>query len=164
MADQDLLRRKGPPHYPRPGLRAPDPEATPALSRQVPVRPARFPVGLDRPDKPLLPPPEQVEGTALSIAAYLGRVDEVSDLGLVTVTLWERPNGREGLTSLSVHDHLGGRTPATGDMLWIWTWIDVAEDRTEKPKIHVDIETRELDDEDRARLSALIAALTEAQG
>lgn len=163
MADQGLLRRRRPPHHPR--ACAPNVDPALSLARQVPVRPARFPVGPDEPGKPLFPPPEKVEGTALSVAAYLGRVEEVSEDGQVTVTVWERPNGREGMTSLSVNDHLGGRTPATGDLLWIWTWLDaIAETHAPKEQIHVEVETRALDTSDRARLHVMLAELTEDRG
>ncbi|WP_437306999.1 hypothetical protein [Sorangium sp. So ce388] len=99
------------------------------------------------------------------MAAYLGRVEEVSEDDQVTVTVWERPNGREGMTSLSVNDHLGGRTPAMGDLLWIWTWLDAtAEAHAPKERIYVEAETRALDTSDRSRLRSLLAELTENQG
>lgn len=157
MAEPDLLRGPKPPHYPR--ARAQDPKLLPTLARRIPVRPARFPVGLDRVDRSLSPPPEKIGGTALSVAAYLGRVDEVSRAGEVTVTLWERPNGREGLTTLSVRKHLGGQRPGMGDLLWIWTWVDVAKTGRSKDRIHVEVESRTLGDADRARLQALLAEI-----
>lgn len=156
MADPRLLWGRRPPHYPR--AFAQDVDRMQTLEHQVPVRPARFPVGLE---KPLFPPPGKVRGTAISVASYLGRVEEVSETGEVTVTLWERPNGREGLTTLSVTDHLEGKAPNAGDLLWIWTWIDVIEKDRREPGIHVEVESHELDEEARARLRALSARLEE---
>jgi hypothetical protein len=112
MAERGLLRDRRPPHYPRAISR--NDELSLSLTRRVPVRPARFLVGLDR---ALFPPSEQVEGTAVSVAAYVGRVEEVSKAGEVTVTVWERPNGREGLTALSIRKHFGRtKRPAPGDL------------------------------------------------
>ncbi|WP_437953347.1 hypothetical protein WME98_23715 [Sorangium sp. So ce296] len=122
-------------------------------------------MGLDEPERPLFPPPEKVEGTALSVAAYLGRVEEVSENNEVTVTVWERPNGREGMTSLSVNEHLGGKTPSMGDLLWIWTWLDATtEAHTPQARIHVEAETRALDANDRSRLRSLLADLAKDDG
>ncbi|MEP7119632.1 MAG: hypothetical protein ABJE95_01935 [Byssovorax sp.] len=156
MAAFELLRSARLPHYPR--ARADDP-ASLALERHVAVRPGRFPVGLDRPDRGLLPPPDKVLGTAISVAAYMGRVDEVSKAGEVTTTLWERPNGCEGLTTLSVPEHFGGQTPAVGDLLWICTWVDVAPTGHRKDGFHIEVETRKLTDDDRARLNSLLAEI-----
>lgn len=162
MAARDPLEKARPPQYPRRRTRHFEPTAF--LDRQVPVHPARFVVGMDSEERPLFPPSKQVEGTALSIAAYLGRVDEVSKRGEVTVTVWERPNGREGLTTLSVRKHLEGKRPSVGDLLWIWTWMDFLEGGEEKPKIHVEIESRDLDEADRERLRDLLAKLEESKG
>lgn len=156
MADLHLQRDIRPPHYPRARAQKQGPIA---LERHVTVRPGRYPVGLDRPDRSISPPSHKISGTAISVAAYLGRVDEVSKAGEVTTTLWERPNGCEGLTTLTVRKHLGGRRPAVGDLLWIWTWVDVARTGRRKDRIHIEVETRTLDDGDRARLKALLAEI-----
>jgi hypothetical protein len=121
-------------------------------------------VGLDCPKRSLYPPFNKITGTAVQVAAYLGRVDELSKAGEVTVTLWERPNGREGLTTLSVRKHLGGNWPAIGDLLWIWTWADVAGTGRRKDRIHVEVESRTLDEADRTRLQVLLAELNEMDG
>jgi hypothetical protein len=120
-------------------------------------RPARFPVGMKR---SLFPPDSAaVHGTPLSVAAYLGRIEEVTDDGAVTVTLWERPNGREGLTVLSTHEHFPDKEPSTGDLLWIWTWIDVSREHGREKRIYMELESRILDDDDRVRLRDLLADL-----
>lgn len=163
MLPRDPLYRMPPPHYPRTFSKKFAPEVV--LSRQVPVHPARFVVGMDEEKRPLYPEglqPPKVEGTAIACASYVARVDQVTERGEVSVTLWERPNGREGLTTLLVDTHLGGKRPLAGDLLWIWTWVDVVDhdgESREVPKIHVDIETRELTDEDRNHLRDLVAQL-----
>jgi hypothetical protein len=67
MGRDRFLRDEKPEHYPH--LCAPDPEREPTLVRHVPVRPGRFPVGLDDEERPLYPPREKVKGTPLSVAA-----------------------------------------------------------------------------------------------
>ncbi|HMY22050.1 MAG TPA: hypothetical protein PKA58_37250, partial [Polyangium sp.] len=96
-----------------------------------------------------------VEGTAISCTSYVARVDEVSARGEVSVTLWERPNGREGLTTLVWDKRLGDERPEAGDLLWIWTWVDVVEGK-KIDKIHVQIERAELTEEDRAHFQELL--------
>ncbi len=159
MLPNDPLYRMQPPHYPR--TFAKKLVRYDGLSRQVPVHPAHFVVGMDDVKRPLYPerlPASKVEGTAISCASYVARVDQVTERGEVSVTLWERPNGREGLTTLLVDGPLEGKRPSMGDLLWIWTWVDVVDGKA-TTKIHVEIETRELTADDRKHLRALVAQL-----
>lgn len=150
------MEKTSPPHYPR--AFAKNVKARENLLRRVPVHPARFVVGMDEPERPLFPPAKKVKGTAIQCASYVARVEEVGEDGAVTVTLWERPNGREGLTALSVDEHLDGQWPNVGDLLWIWTWVDVHEG-ARKNRIHVVAEKTELTNEDRSALGRMLDQL-----
>jgi len=133
-----------------------------SLGREsVPVHPAHFVVGMDDEKRPLYPEglkAGKVKGTAISCASYVARVDQVTKRGEVSVTLWERPNGREGLTTLAVDGALEGKWPSMGDLLWIWTWVDVVRGEA-TTKIHVEIEKAELSEADRIYLRGLLAEL-----
>lgn len=157
MTERSPLEKTRPPHYPRAFSKKI--KGHEVLFRQVPVHPARFVVGMDEPEWPLFPPPDKVEGTAIQYASYVARVQEVDEDGNVTVTLWERPNGREGLTALSVDEHLGGQRPNVGDLLWIWTWIDVVN-RRRKKRIYVEREQPKLTHADRQLLGSIAEQLT----
>jgi hypothetical protein len=156
MSGSDLIQGLRPPHYPRALKIGVEPMGS--LVHNVPVRPARFVVGMARSEKSLLPPLDQVTGTALSVAAFIGRVDEISNATQVTVTIWERPNGREGLTTLIIPIHFKGEAPAVGDILWIWTWDDVADSGRHEDRIHIEVESREIDEPVLARLRAVLEA------
>jgi hypothetical protein len=117
---------------------------------------------MDDGNRPIFPPNREVQGTAIQCASYVGRVDDVGEQGEVTVTLWERPNGREGLTTLSVDKHLAGKPPSVGDLLWIWTWVDVTE-RRRKNRIYTEVECSELTGEDLQQLRELLARLQKGQ-
>lgn len=158
MERRGLLEGERPEHYPR--RHAPAAELPLHLTRHVPVRPARFLVGVSA-GRGLYPPKDKVKGTPLQAASYVARVEEVSEAGEVTVTLWERPNGREGLTTLSVTEHLEGKAPSVGDLLWIWTWMDATRNGPNEgePRIHVEVEPPGLDEADRERLRELVRKL-----
>jgi len=150
------LEKTRPPHYPRAfSKNVKDHEG---LFRQVPVHPARFVVGMDEPEWPLFPPAEKVQGTAIQCASYVARVEEVDEDGHVTVTLWERPNGREGLTALSVDEHLGGQRPNVGDLVWIWTWVDVVNGEN-KTRVHCKLERAQLSAADQSYFKGLLSRL-----
>lgn len=162
MTERTPLEKERPPHYP--WTFAKNVRARESLFRRVPVQPARFVVGMDEPDRPLFPPHKQIQGTAIQCASYVARVEEVGSRGEVTVTLWERPNGREGLTILSVDKHMRGNSPSAGDLLWIWTWVDVdAKESRRKKCIHIEVEQPELTDTDRHKLKALLCRLQGAK-
>jgi hypothetical protein len=153
----ELSRHDRPSIYPRrraelapPGPRAP-------LERSVAARPGRFLVGFD--GRSLYPPPEKLSGIPLSTAAYVGRVEEVDPEGGVTVRAWARPSGWEGLTIIDTHKAEFDRAPSAGDLLWIWTWVESrrgAESTAER--IVIEVEHRELGQDDRARIGALLAS------
>ncbi len=170
MTSSNPLLRSPVPHYPKRGLMrfVRKSESDVSLARApVAVPPAHFVVGMEEDKRPLYPerlpeglPEGIVEGTAISCTSYVARVDEVSARGEVSVTLWERPNGREGLTTLVWDKRLGDERPEAGDLLWIWTWVDVVEGKS-IDKIHVEIERAELTEEDRLELGALLERLRE---
>ena len=156
MAKLRPLEKSSPAHYPR--AFAKNVKVGDSLRRQVAVHPAHFVVGMEEDKRPLYPeglPEGIVEGTAISCTSYVARVDEVSARGEVSVTLWERPNGREGLTTLVWDKRLGDERPESGDLLWIWTWVDVVEGK-KIDKIHVQMERAELTEEDRAHFQELL--------
>jgi hypothetical protein len=140
----------------------PGPTRPPGLTTRLPVRPARFAVGLGEPVRwaefpstgsaPLLP------------AFYLGRVEEVSPEGSVLVVLWERPSGRELSTALSAErDFPAGGRPVPGDLLRVWTWVELREredgrcDQVEQ--IRVEREPPRLTEGERESLIALVVEL-----
>jgi hypothetical protein len=124
------------------------------------VRPARFVVGLDElvgadEDKAL--PPISVKSAPLRVANYLGRVEELNETGKITATVWEIPSGREAVTTLSPTDPAIIREsfeppPELGDLLRIWTWVELAQDGSgsEQPQVFFNIETDETDEGDEA--------------
>lgn len=160
MGREHLLRDEKPKHYPRQHGPDPDRELNLGLVRRVPVRPGRFLMGFDG-KRPLSPPRDQVNGIPLSVASYVGRVEEIDGDGEVTVRVWARPSGWEGLTTLDAGKPTFEREPSVGDLLWIWTWIDVLSDRSEEKRIYVEVEHRQLVETDRMRLRALAAKLRE---
>ena len=161
MGRENFLRDQKPKRYPR--RFAPSHEPEPSLARRVPVRPGRFPVGLDDEQRPLYPPPHKVTGVPVSTAAYLGRVEEIDREGEVTVRVWERPSGWEGMTTIDPREADFESAPAVGDLLWIWTWIDASKERGEEPRTYVQVEHRDVTDEERERLRALLARLEEGE-
>lgn len=115
------------------------------LERRVPVQPARFVVGLED-HRELFP--ERVRARMVNApqrpALYRGRVEEVGDDGELTVTVWETPGGREGVTSIrwgapeTVQLPPEG-APSPGDMLRIWTWIELGAGGSPTPRIVFEI-------------------------
>jgi hypothetical protein len=82
------------------------------------------------------------------------------------VRVWARPSGWEGLTTLDAREDDFDQAPAVGDLLWIWTWDDVWKEQGrehKEPGICVQVERRELTDDARARLRALLAELKESE-
>ncbi len=159
MTQRSPLEKVAPRHYPR--AFAKSVKNVGSLRRSVPVHPAHFVVGMDDEKWPLYPEGlagNKVEGTAIQCASYVARVEQVTEKGEVSVTLWERPNGREGITTLLVNGPLEEKWPSVGDLLWIWTWIDVVNGQA-KTKIHVEIEHAELSEADRTDLKKLLAEL-----
>lgn len=123
------------------------------LERRVPVRPARFVVGLDElvdseEDRAL--PPIPVQSAPLRVASYLGRVEEVDPAGALTATVWEIPSGREAITTLSPADSAIVGTfepmPQSGDLLRIWTWIEFPLGGAEEHRVFFKIEEDETDE------------------
>jgi hypothetical protein len=104
----------------------PGPTRSPGLSTRLPIRPARFVVGLAEPVR--WAEFKAAESAPLLPAFYLGRVEEVGPAGEVLAVLWERPSGRELSTELSLQEHFstGGR-PVPGDLLRLWTWVELRE-------------------------------------
>jgi hypothetical protein len=86
-------------------------------------------------------------------------VEDVDLEGGVTVRAWARPSGWEGLTIIDVHNAELDRSPVVGDLLWIWTWLEIdraGERQTER--IVIEVEHRELSEDDRAGIRALLGA------
>jgi hypothetical protein len=139
----------------------PGPTRSPGLVTRLPVRPARFPVGLGEPV--LWPDFQEAQSAPLLPAFYLGRVEEVTSEGMVLATLWERPSGRQMSTQLSVASHFQGTSPVPGDLLRIWTWVEVretAEGQGERiDRTRVMRESPRLENADREELTALAAQL-----
>lgn len=137
------------------------------LERRVPVRPARFVVGLEEPEE--LWPPEVrsvLGGAPLRPAVYLGRVEEIGPGGELTATVWETPSGREAVTTLAARDLLPApavhpERPQVGDLLKIWTWIELREDGGQQPRVVFDVVPNERDDEALEEIDEVIAALKE---
>src|SRR5262249_5858430 len=153
-----------PEHYPH--WHEPEYEGEVALVRRMPLRPGRFTVGLGDAQRGMKPPRDRVKtrGTPLSAAAYVGRVEEVAADGEVTVRVWARPSGGEGLTTLDAWGGAFDREPSPGDLLWIWTWTDIWREHGEvrrAERVHVEVERRELDEGERARIRTLLAELRE---
>jgi hypothetical protein len=77
--------------------------------------------------------------------------------------LWERPSGRQMSTQLSVASHFQGTSPVPGDLLRIWTWVEVretAEGQGERiDRTRVMRESPRLENADREELTALAAQL-----
>jgi len=125
-----------------------------SLERRVPVRPARFVVGLDEligseEDQAL--PPIPVRYAPLRVASYLGRVEEIDSAGEITATVWEIPSGREAVTTLSPTDPavVPGAfepTPQPGDLLRIWTWVELPAEGPEEHRVFFKIEADETDE------------------
>jgi hypothetical protein len=127
---------------------------TPHLHRRVDTRPARFVIGLD----------EDVDwrwldGTPVNPAFYLGRVEEVTADGSVVTTLWERPSGREAFAPLSLAEHFAGQAPSPGDLLRIWTWMELREDQPPVDHYRIEVETQTLSEEERELLTELVDEL-----
>jgi hypothetical protein len=138
------------------------------LGRRVPVRPARFVVGLEEHEEPW--PAEvvgQLQGAPQRAAIYLGRVEEVGPKGELTVTVWETPSGREAVTTLSAGDAVilpeltTEQRPEIGDLLRIWTWIELDERGNQTPRVVYRVVPDEPDQADLARLDQVISALKE---
>jgi hypothetical protein len=62
------------------------------------------------------------------------------------------------LTTLLVDGPLEGKWPLVGDLLWIWTWVDVVHGQA-TTKIHVEIERAALVEADRTYLRELLFEL-----
>lgn len=159
MTGSPFVRRV--PRYPRRFLpAAPKPVC---LERHVSVRPARFVVGLDElvgTDEDQALPPISVESAPLRVANYLGRVEELDEAGEITATLWEIPNGREAVTTLSPTDPAIMPTsfeppPEPGDLLRIWTWVELSREGSEQPRVFFKIESDESDEGDEANSDEL---------
>jgi hypothetical protein len=166
MGREHFVRDEKPKHYPRWCAPLPGPDPALTLERRTSTRPGRFPVGLD--ERPLQPPRDEVNGTPLSAAAYVGRVEEVDGEGEVIVRAWARPSAREELMTLDTYgrDERGpyfDRAPASGDLVWIWKWKDVSKEHGMEERVHVEVERRELSDDDRARLCDLLAKLKDEE-
>jgi hypothetical protein len=85
-----------------------------------------------------MPPREQLKGEPVGPRKYLGRVNETFGETLA-LTLWEVPNGRELLASVSVSNpevttdeglHTG--TPVT-----LWTWREFDEEGSPHDRVHI---------------------------
>jgi hypothetical protein len=154
-----FVRRWRIPRYPERFL--PEAPGELRLVHQVDVRPGQFAIGLEEPALK----EEWLQGEPVQVAQYLGRVEEVSPSGDVTVTLWERPSGREAMSTLDVAKHFKGNWPRAGDLLHVWTWMELLPgDENPHPRIHIDTETRKLGDSERARLHDLLLELKEGRG
>lgn len=127
------------------------------LKRHVSVRPARFVVGLDElvgADEDQALPPISVDSAPLRVANYLGRVEELDEAGEITATVWEIPSGREAVTTLSPTDPAVVREsfeppPEPGDLLRIWTWVELPPNGSEKPRVFFKIDSDEVDQVDQ---------------
>lgn len=151
----EVSRHTRPAFYPRRRAELAPQQAVAPLKRRVAARPGRFLVGFN--DKSLFPPRDKVRGIPLATAAYVGRVEEVDPEGGVTVRAWARPAGWEGLTILDSHTADFDRSPAPGDLVWIWTWVEARRGEAETAKrIVVEVEHREIDEQDRARILTLL--------
>lgn len=152
------------PRYPERFL--PTSPREPRLTRRQAVRPARFVVGLED-CKEFLPERvwQLVRHAPQRVAIYLGRVEEVTPSGELTLTVWEAPSGREAVTTL-----MGGELefvgappeapPRPGDVLRIWTWIELQaggakERRVLGELVHTEPHPDELEPVDEALIAVL---------
>jgi hypothetical protein len=143
----------------------PGPTRPPSLVTQLPVRPARFPVGLSEPvqwdDLP------EAASAPLTPAFYLGRVEETGADGAVVATLWERPSGRELSTTLSVSEHFQGQAPLSGSLLRVWTWVELLEGEdhraTARNRVKVSVETPEASEKELKQTQHLLERLSRGE-
>ena len=130
-----------------------------------PIRPARFPVGLDLEEADPVRLPKRVtdrlESAPVKPAFYLGRVEEVDSEGELTVRMWEWPSGRETLASLSADEHLEGPRPRPGDLLHVWTWIELPGSGEVDRRVAVQLEKPRLEEQEREALRRLLDSLGE---
>jgi hypothetical protein len=125
------------------------------------LRPARFTIGLgERVRWEDLPWADSAPSCG---AFYLGRADAVTDEE-VLATLWERPSGREATTTLNIRDHFEGQPPNPGDLLRIWTWVELPGEGEQRPGIKVTVETRELTEAERRHLGEVADKLEKSAG
>lgn len=140
----------------------PGPTRAPGLTTRLPIRPARFVVGLAETVRWAEFTPAQ--SAPLLPSFYLGRVEEVSPAGEVLAVLWERLSGRELTTELSSETHFTvGDRPVAGDLLRLWTWVELreqAEGRCEQVnRVRAEREPPRLTEAERQRLAELAATL-----
>jgi len=134
----------------------PRPVRAPGLETRLELRPARFALGLGeffRWDEI-----DEARNAPVNGAFYLGRVEEVSGDD-VLATVWERPSGREASTTLSVKDNFQGKAPASGNLLRIWTWVELPGQDERVPRLKVEVEEPQLTDTERQELRALAESL-----
>jgi len=102
-------------------------------------------------------------GAPLHPAIYLGRVEEIGSGGELTATVWETPSGREAVTTLVARDLLPVSTvyverPQIGDLLKIWTWMELREGGAQVPRVVFDVVPSTLDEQAPEQLDEVISA------
>jgi len=149
MSDSVFVKR--PPRRPRRYRVFELPEHSGFLHR-VDTRPQRFLVGAD---EQVEPPEDQLSDAPVNTTLYLGRVDDVED-SIVSATVWEHPSGRQGMVFLEIDADFEGPEPCFGDLLRIWTWVELPGGGVVTPRKRVQVERRELSEAERAELQELV--------
>lgn len=139
----------------------PDTPRGPGLLRQYAMRAGTYTVRPE-PTEPWDQLPEGVlQGASLDRAFYVADVDEVDEEGNASLTLWESPSGRAlygSLPPLPPHERLGPE-PSPGDRLRIWTWRELPGAGEVVPRRFVQVERRELTEQERDALRRLAEEL-----
>jgi hypothetical protein len=126
------------------------------MTTRLDIRPTRFALGLDQPVH--WERLAEAHSAPCRTAFYLGRVKDVTE-GDAVALLWEYPNGRESLTSLSVRRDFGGEPPAPGSLLRIWTWVELPGEGQHLARRKIEVKAPVLSEAARAELEAFLATL-----
>lgn len=104
---------------------------------------------------------QKLDGAPNRRAFYAGRVDEVDLKGGVHATLYEWPSGRAIFVALDglLAEELEGPAPAPGDVLHVWTWIELPGGGRRVVRRFVHVLRRALSEEEREELRRIAKEL-----
>lgn len=106
------------------------------------------------------PWPKAPASAPVNLAFYYGRVSSATtEDGQVSATLWERPSGRSLLASLPWDRTFRPDPPKPGDLLLIWTWVELPGGGAIHERLFIQVVERPVSAAERAEVARILEML-----
>ncbi len=118
----------------------------------------------DSPNRTYNPPKEYIKGKIRDLEVWWGRLNHSPDGQDCVIDVYSRHSSTGfsddciGYTSLTSKE-LGNVIPRFGDAFWIWTWVEERIGKGLVARVHIEVESKILTEEERRRCGELAEEL-----